>query len=138
MWKRHPAQGFGYYAGHRLASLASETAHAPQNLDNMWIETLQNLGLMGLIPMAVFVIVSGFAILRPRPPSPHLAAVRAAYAALLFASFLNPSLQRPSYVMVLFLIVLLIDPAKLAANDSNESTTGDDTGPASTQPAESL
>jgi O-antigen ligase len=116
MWKHHPLQGFGYYAGHRLAAVASETAHAPQNLDNMWIETLQNLGLLGLIPLAAFVILSGISLFRARGRSPALTAARAAFAALLFASFLNPSLQKPSYVMVLFLIVLLVDPFGLGAS----------------------
>jgi O-antigen ligase len=102
-WGQRPLTGYGFYAGHRLGVVSSIEA---QNLDSMWIETLLDVGLIGAVPLAGFVIAGAFALgRRRRAPSRQLAV--AIYATALASSFVNPSLQQANYPMIVFATVLL-------------------------------
>jgi hypothetical protein len=102
-WAERPLIGYGFYAGHRLGVVSSIEA---QNLDSMWIETLLDVGLIGAVPLAGFVIAGAFALgRRRRSPSRQLAI--AIYATALASSFVNPSLQQANYPMIVFATVLL-------------------------------
>jgi O-antigen ligase len=107
LWAIHPLTGYGYYSGHRLLSeLALLSPSQFQNLDNTWVETLLDLGIVGLIPLALAVVwafprrESGLGSLRP--------AFVGLYAAFALASFVNPSLQEVAYPMVVFGTLVLL------------------------------
>jgi O-antigen ligase len=107
LWTIHPLTGYGYYSGHRLLSeLALLSPSQFQNLDNAWVETLLDLGVVGIIPLALAVVwafprrESGLGSLRP--------AFVGLYAAFALASFVNPSLQEVAYPMVVFGTLVLL------------------------------
>jgi O-antigen ligase len=108
-WLKKPFTGYGFYAGHRLGRVSSiET----QNLDNMWVETLLDTGMFGVLPLAAFVAAGGLAMKRwvNRGSASHRLAV-SVYVVALLSSFVNPSLQQANYPMILFATVLLARPS---------------------------
>jgi O-antigen ligase len=103
-WKAHPVDGLGYYAGHRLSTSLDSLYHERTNLDSLWVETLLDTGIVGMGALIGFVLLGLRGVFsRSAQNSPGVCAVA---TSLLFASFLNPSLQQPGYIMTLFAIVL--------------------------------
>ena len=72
----------------------------------MWIETLLDVGLIGAVPLAGFLIAGGLALGRRRRTRSGQLAL-AVYATALASSFVNPSLQQANYPMIVFATVLL-------------------------------
>jgi O-antigen ligase/polysaccharide polymerase Wzy-like membrane protein len=109
-WQSHPATGLGFYAGHRGALLPTQvTQDTSSNIDNLWLETLVDVGLMGFVPLVLAVVVGGRACLRRRSPDMRAVTV-ALWAMCLGSSFINPSLQFPSYSLMVFGAILLLRP----------------------------
>jgi O-antigen ligase len=109
-WEQRPLTGFGYYAGHRLALESHPGAPELSNLDDMWIETLLDVGLLGLIPLLASVGYGAYLLFVH--PLPELTLEQRALRRSLFivcflASAISPSLQSVDYVMIVFAIVLL-------------------------------
>jgi O-antigen ligase len=105
-WQSHPLAGLGYYSGHRLDSLPSFAERNLSNLDNMWIQTLLDLGAVGVMLLAAFTIAGMTVAWRAR----RLTALPFALGFVCLASScLNPSLDQVLYSMVLFAAVLLAD-----------------------------
>lgn len=90
---QRPVLGHGYYTGHRLA-FAEATGAGASNLDNAWVETLVNLGYLGTMLLAAFVLGAFWLAVRRFPiggtPKMFLALTISYFA---FASFINPSVQ---------------------------------------------
>jgi len=105
LWAHRPLQGFGYYAGHRFAIPVRVGWANLQNLDSMWIETLVDVGVLGLTAMALLVASAARDLLRPIAADPQLAVRRVVFVLCVIASFVNPSLQAYSYTMVLLGVI---------------------------------
>lgn len=104
-WEERPLLGYGFYAGHRAEAFINELGNPlVSNLDNMWIETLLDVGVTGLLGLAGFVSLSSARILRARATPPI---AKALTLVCLANSFYNPSLQLASYTMLVWSLVLL-------------------------------
>lgn len=109
-WQSHPTTGLGFYAGHRGALLPAQvTQDTSSNIDNLWLETLVDVGLVGFVPLVIAVIAGGRACVRRRSPDMRALTV-ALWAMCLGSSFINPSLQFPSYSLMVFGTILLLRP----------------------------
>jgi O-antigen ligase len=105
VWAHRPLQGFGYYAGHRFAIPVRVGWANLQNLDSMWVETLVDLGVLGVAAMALLIASAARDLARPIAADPQLAVRRVVFVLCVIASFVNPSLQAYSYTMVLLGVV---------------------------------
>ncbi len=81
-----------------------------QNLDSMWVETLMDLGVIGLLTLLLAVVSAGIDLVRPVAGGGQLAVRRTLFVLGVAASFINPSLQSYSYPMILLAIVCLGAP----------------------------
>lgn len=94
-WRAHRWLGQGYYAGHRLGLPAPPGKRVQSNIDNTWLETLVDTGIVGTSALALFVLGGLWAALRLR------GRIAWQYHAFLVAgivygvviSFVNPSIQ---------------------------------------------
>ena len=115
-WQSRPWTGYGYYSGHRLGAALDVLYHQHTNLDNLWVETLLDVGLVGTALLALFVVFGMRAALSRRQRSLAGGGPAAAVIITLFlASFIDPSLQQPTYTMFAFATFLLA--AALSAED---------------------
>lgn len=115
LWQRaldlvalQPLQGYGYYSGHRIqiASLPGSDTEL-SNLDNMWVESLVDVGWVGTLLLAAFVVgalVRGWRL--DLPPGPRNC-LRALMVAGLIASIVNPSIQTVGYAAAIWGLVLM-------------------------------
>jgi O-antigen ligase len=106
IWHENEFFGLGYYTGHRLGIpglLATQS-----NIDNTWLETLVDVGLVGIVPLAVFVLVGGYRLLRTTELSGDLRLWAAAVFSYVFAiSFINPTIQSPGANQVVMGVLVL-------------------------------
>jgi O-antigen ligase len=109
-WVHRPIQGYGYYAGHRFAIPVRIGWTNLQNLDSMWVETLMDLGVLGLLALVLVVGSAAADLLRPAARDPQLAVRRTLFVLGVLVSFINPSLQAYTYPMVLLAVVCLGAP----------------------------
>jgi O-antigen ligase len=128
IWKQAPLLGQGYYSGTRLGNLEDILNRSTSNTGSVWVDVLLNLGLLGLIPFALFVF-SGtrVALDRGGGQSAPVIARRALVAMCLASSLVIVSLEQPGYSMIVFSIVLLArrnregsQPARHGNLDRNE------------------
>ena len=63
----------------------------------MWVETLLDVGLIGAVPLAAFVIAGGAGLLRGRVKTASEQLAVALFVVALLSSFVNPSLQQANY-----------------------------------------
>jgi O-antigen ligase len=104
-----PWAGWGYYAGHRVhLSALPGTDLETSNLDNMWIESLVDVGVIGTFLLAMFVAAaSREAFKGALLEGNERYFVQASVMAGLIASTVNPSLQTVGYGAIVFGVVLL-------------------------------
>ncbi|MDQ6711250.1 MAG: O-antigen ligase family protein [Candidatus Dormibacteraeota bacterium] len=122
-WSTRPLQGFGYYAGHRFALVPKPGADDISNLDNMWIESLVDVGLLGTLPLAVMVIVGAVGLCRAdQSSSSDILLRRTLFVAAFAASLINPSLELEAYPLIIFAFVLLGAPRLVLAKTELSST----------------
>jgi O-antigen ligase len=109
LWRERRVLGHGYYSGHRFDMIPLIHKGASQsNLDNMWIETLVDVGLLGLLPLSLFVVLALRRLqVKLQTGSPSRTFALALAGLLLAASCFNPSLQTNSLPAVLFGVLLL-------------------------------
>jgi O-antigen ligase len=110
VWWQHPITGLGYYSGHRFGLNLGPGAVEFSNIDNMWLETLLDTGILGFLPLSIFVIVAARQVWRLPGSGPATTARRALLVAGILASLINPSLQTNGYGMILLGAVLLGAP----------------------------
>ncbi len=106
--------GLGYYAGHRLALTGIWNYQVESDLDNTWLETFLDVGVVGTVPLAIFVIAGTFRLLRERVQADvKLWGVTVVLYGVAF-SFVNPTLQA-SGMNFLLLGVSLVAVLPMAA-----------------------
>jgi O-antigen ligase len=93
--------GLGFYSGHRLALTGIWNYQVESNIDNTWLETLVDVGVVGMIPLAIFVIAGVIRLLGDRIPSDvkFWGLAIALYGVAI--SFVSPTLQMSGVAFLL-------------------------------------
>lgn len=107
-WRQRPVLGYGYYAGNRLALPSMfQIFEGYSNLDNTWLETLVNLGILGVVPLGLFALTSVWRVLRSGFEGDRNCRLLATsiMVGILVLSFVNPGIQVNSSTMVFFAVV---------------------------------
>lgn len=124
VWDERPVLGHGYYAGHRygpypraLAAYTASQGGPPEFveersdlafIDGAYVETLVDVGILGLVPLGLFVVAGSASVIQMARRSPALGApVAASVVVLAVDSVLSYSLQTPSYQGHLLAALLL-------------------------------
>jgi O-antigen ligase len=96
-----PLLGYGYYSGHRF-SLVEKASFVGDhsNLDNTWLESLVDVGLLGAVPLAIFVAAGTWRAVRAEDRVVRWIACLT-LAVMVTMSFVNPTVQDPNITMVL-------------------------------------
>jgi O-antigen ligase len=102
-WQGQPWIGHGYYAGHRIG-LASqfELLAGYSNIDNTWIETLVDVGLLGAAGLAAFAIGGLITVARAEAPKRVRRVATLIVGACLAMSLVNPGIQSTTSTLMLF------------------------------------
>jgi O-antigen ligase len=113
----------GYYTGHRLG--IEGLSETQSNIDNTWLETLVDVGLLGLVSLAVFAICGLVRLVRSRELAGDLklwAVAVAAYGCAI--SFVNPTIQTPGagQVVLGFLLMVALPARRAEHSDFCRST----------------
>lgn len=115
VWHQNSVFGLGYYTGHRLG--IPGLSQVQSNIDNTWLETLVDVGLVGLVPLVVFTLVGAVRLFRTH----EMAGDRKLWAVgvtlyTVLVSFINPTIQQPGPgQVVLGFLLLVIGPVTAAA-----------------------
>jgi O-antigen ligase len=114
-WGEAPWLGHGFYSGHRLGlpPLPGTVAHS--NLDNTWLETLVDVGVVGTLLLAAFLVVGTLVTLRSLrgTSGPIKTFVWCTLAYGIVISFVNPSLQMNGVTQIFLGFVILAASAGL-------------------------
>ncbi len=123
-WDDNRLFGLGYYTGHRLGIPGlSETQ---SNIDNTWLETLVDVGLLGLVPLALAAVSGLVRLIRSRELTGDWklwAVCVALYVSVI--SFVNPTIQAPGpaqLVLTFLLLVVLPRGSRRPPPESAETT----------------
>ena len=110
VWQQHQTLGLGYYSGHRLGIPGLQQVQS--NIDNTWLETLVDVGLLGIIPLALFTLVGVWRMARSKLLQGDVRLWAVGISAYVVAiSFINPTIQQPGAPqVVLTLLILSITP----------------------------
>ena len=114
-WKASPIEGLGYYSGHRFGLTLQPGQIEPSNLDSTWIETLVDLGALGCVVLAAFVIAATTRILRSRDLFDHRTLIFVWSIGLMYllTSFVNPTIESNNTIsFVVWGFVLLAIPTR--------------------------
>ncbi len=102
--------GHGFYTGQRLAVPSVYAGANSSNLDNMWIEVLVDLGVLGAAALGAFLFVGlrrAWRVGDTEQPSVR-ACLIGSIAPLLLATTFNPSLQTVTFAGVILLYLVLV------------------------------
>ena len=117
-WKTSPLDGLGYYSGHREAVLTQPGQTTASNLDETWLETLVDTGVIGCTLLAGFALSGTIRLVRWRrclSERGRWCLYALGVVALPITSFVNPTIQSnisPNFVLWGFL--LLASPSVVA------------------------
>jgi O-antigen ligase len=114
-WVMRPWQGYGYYAGHRIGLPGLQGNGSLSNLDNTWIESLVDVGVIGTCALALCMLALSLHLLRWRTEQWELklwTCLTVLYG--LIVSFVNPTLQTPGSNALLLGMVLIAGGAGVA------------------------
>ncbi len=118
-----PWLGHGFYSGHRLGlpPLPGTVAHS--NLDNTWLESLVDVGVIGTLFLALFLVIGTVVTLRSlRGTSGSVKTfVWCTLAYGIVISFVNPSLQMNGVTQIFLGFLILAASAGLPAQRSRLS-----------------
>jgi O-antigen ligase len=107
VWHQNSIFGLGYYTGHRLG--IPGLSQVQSNIDNTWLETLVDVGIVGLVPLALFAIAGLARLFRTSGLSGDRkvwAVAVAVYVTVI--SFINPTIQQPGPGQVVLAFLLLV------------------------------
>jgi O-antigen ligase len=107
VWQDNKVFGLGYYTGHRLG--IEGLSETQSNIDNTWLETLVDVGLIGLIPLVLFATSGLVRLVRSRELTGDWklwALGTVAYG--LAISFVNPTIQTPGAGQVILAFLLMV------------------------------
>lgn len=110
VWQQNRVFGLGYYSGHRLGIPGLQQDQS--NIDNTWLETLVDVGIIGFVPLALFTLVGVWRLWRSRDLDSDVRLWALGVAAYIVAiSFINPTVQQPGAPqVVLTLLILAVGP----------------------------
>lgn len=109
-WANRPFLGYGYYAGHRFAIPVTPGSEDISNLDNMWIESLTDIGVVGGAALLVVIISAAIDLVRPLQYDPQVSMRGTIFVLGLIAGLVNPSLQSYNFAMVALAMVIFGAP----------------------------
>jgi O-antigen ligase len=110
--QRSPIKGYGFYAGHRADAIKGLSIYS--SLDNTYIEILQNIGILGLLPILLVFTLTWKRVLKFLIASYHKRRCCNSLAVELFAvlfiitirSFTGPSFQNHHWNLLFFLLIV--------------------------------
>jgi O-antigen ligase len=106
-WREQPWLGFGYYSGHRLALPNRFAIFANySNIDNTWLEVLVDVGLVGLIALAIGVVAGTLRAVASTETWEERIFIGGLLLAIVVLSFVNPGVQTPSSTAVIFAVLV--------------------------------
>lgn len=120
VWGQRPLIGYGYYAGHRFLGFAA--GRNLSNLDNMYIETLVDAGLVGLGALVVFLLTGVRRLVRSARGNARSFSIAVVLVALVGAA-VNPSIQTPGVALIVVVGLLLPPWSRPAGGDSRLSAS---------------
>ena len=112
-WSVSRVDGLGYYSGHRFGPILEPGQSEPTNLDNTWIESLVDLGVVGTAVLGGFVLAANGRILRSRAAVPYSTYIFLISTSMMYfaTSFVNPTVAgNESINFVVWNFVLLLFP----------------------------
>lgn len=121
VWQQHQTLGLGYYTGHRLGIPGLQQDQS--NIDNTWLETLVDVGVLGLLPLAAFTLLGVWRLMRSALLSGDVRLWAVGTALYVVAiSFINPTLQQPGVTQVaLTLLILSVASNRFVPSDDDGS-----------------
>jgi O-antigen ligase len=125
-WSTSRVDGLGYYSGHRFGPVLQPGQGEPTNLDNTWIESLVDLGIVGTALLGGFVLAANHRILHSRGAVPSSLFIFVVSTSLMYfaTSFVNPTIAgNESINFVVWSFVLLLFPLRSVVDrESGEAT----------------
>lgn len=121
-WILQPWQGYGYFAGHRLGLPGLPGNGSQSNLDNTWVETLVDVGIVGTSALVICVLAFSFHLVMWRTKEWEVklwACMTVLYG--LIVSFVNPTLQSPGANALLLGMVLIAGGAEAVPSSADET-----------------
>lgn len=121
-WILQPWQGYGYFAGHRLGLPGLPGNGSQSNLDNTWVETLVDVGIVGTSALVICVLAFSFHLVMWRTKEWEVklwACMTVLYG--LIVSFVNPTLQSPGANALLLGMVLIAGGAEAVLSSADET-----------------
>ena len=107
VWEDNKLFGVGYYTGHRLG--IGGLSETQSNIDNTWLETMVDLGLVGLASLALFAAAGLVRLFRTRELLGDQKLWATGVATYIVAvSFVNPTIQAPGAGQVVLTTLLLL------------------------------
>ncbi len=128
VWQHNQTFGLGYYSGHRLGIPGLQQTQS--NIDNTWLETLVDVGIIGLIPLALFAITGTWRLWRTKElrGDARLWAMGSALY-ILAISFINPTIQQPGGPQVVLTVLILACGPRTAVDRKPEKNAWEVAGP---------
>lgn len=109
VWDERPWTGFGYYSGHRYAVPPVPGSGTSSNLDNMWVELLVDVGLVGAALMLGAVALGVTRLVRAQNTPNYRTFALATAVAFTAATTFNPSLQLVAFIGTFFVLLVLAE-----------------------------
>jgi O-antigen ligase len=109
LWATRPWTGLGYYSGHRFGIEFIPGPVEQSTLDNVWVETLLDVGISGTILLATFLALATVRMLRAARALPSSTALLmyGVAALAIFSTFFSPSIQGTNLASVVFILFFL-------------------------------
>jgi O-antigen ligase len=136
-WQEARWLGHGFYSGHRLGlpPLPGNIAHS--TLDNTWLESLVDVGVVGMALLALFTVVATWTTVRTtrRADVATRTFVWCATTYGLVISFVNPSLETNGVTQIFLGFIFLAASARLPLSRARRGQPAEDDWGRISQPA---
>jgi O-antigen ligase len=110
VWLQHQWLGLGYFTGHRLG--IPGLSQTQSNIDNTWLETLVDVGIVGTIALSIYVLSGVWRLVRSKELDGDVRLWAIGVSLYIVGiSFINPTVQQPEAAgVVLGLLLLSVGP----------------------------